>query len=72
MEPYVSMLGKTSGGIKRKIGMINGKDVFCSSTSNADLDKSQQKHLAMIVKETVETQARIDDTEHKSRICFTR
>jgi tRNA(Ile2)-agmatinylcytidine synthase len=55
-------VGKTCGGIKRKIGVINGKDVFCSSTSNAELDKSQQKHLAMIVKETVETQARIDDT----------
>jgi len=55
-------VGKTCGGIKRKIGVINGKDVVGSSTSNAELDKSQQNHLAMIVKETVETQARIDDT----------
>ena len=31
------------------------------TTSIAELDESEQKHLATIVKETVETQARIDD-----------
>jgi tRNA(Ile2)-agmatinylcytidine synthase len=55
-------VGKPSGSIKRKIGEINGQEVLCSLTFQKELDQSQQKHLAMIVKETVETQARIDDT----------
>jgi tRNA(Ile2)-agmatinylcytidine synthase len=41
--------------------VINGQEVFCSPTSFTQLDQNQQKDLAMIVKETVETQARVDD-----------
>jgi tRNA(Ile2)-agmatinylcytidine synthase len=54
-------VGKLGGKIKRKIGEINGKDVFCSLTFTNELDESEQKHLATIVKETVDAQARIDD-----------
>lgn len=54
-------VGKAGGDIRWKIGEINGQDVFCSPSSIAELDHSQQKHLAMIVKETVETQARVED-----------
>jgi len=54
-------VGKLGGKIKRKIGEINGQDVFCSLTFTNELDENEQKQLAKIVKETVETQARIDD-----------
>jgi len=54
-------VGKAREDIKRKIGEIDGHDVFCSPASIAELDHRQQKHLTMIVKETVETQARVDD-----------
>jgi tRNA(Ile2)-agmatinylcytidine synthase len=54
-------VGKLGGKIKRKIGEINGKDVFCSLTFTNELDENEQKQLAMIVKETVDAQARIDD-----------
>jgi len=54
-------VGKLGGKIKRKIGEINGQDVFCSLTFTNELDESEQKHLATIVKETVDAQARIDD-----------
>ena len=37
------------------------KDVFCSLTFTKELDENEQKHLATIVKETVDAQARIDD-----------
>ncbi len=54
-------VGQLGGKIKRKIGEINGQDVFCSLTFTNELDESEQKHLATIVKETVDAQARIDD-----------
>lgn len=54
-------VGNACGGSRQKIGVINGQEVFCSPTSFTQLDQSQQKDLAMIVKETVETQARVDD-----------
>jgi tRNA(Ile2)-agmatinylcytidine synthase len=54
-------VGKLGGKIKRKIGEIDGKDVFCSLTFTNELDENEQKQLATIVKETVDAQARIDD-----------
>ncbi len=54
-------VGHASKGIRRKIGVINGQDVFCSPPSFTELDHNQRKDLATIVKETVETQARVDD-----------
>ena len=54
-------VGQLGGKIKRKIGEINGQDMFCSLTFTNELDESEQKHLATIVKETVDAQARIDD-----------
>jgi tRNA(Ile2)-agmatinylcytidine synthase len=54
-------VGKLGGKIKRKIGEIDHQDVFCSLTFTKELDENQQKDLATIVKETVDTLARIDD-----------
>jgi tRNA(Ile2)-agmatinylcytidine synthase len=54
-------VGKLGGKIKRKIGKINNQDVFCSLTFTKELDENEQKHLAIIVKETVDTQACIGD-----------
>jgi tRNA(Ile2)-agmatinylcytidine synthase len=54
-------VGKCGGNIKRKIGEINNQDVFCSLTYTKDLDENEQKYLANIIKETIDTQARIDD-----------
>lgn len=54
-------VGNTGRGIKRIIGMINGKNLFCSSTLHIDLDENQQQHLTTIVQEAVETLARVDD-----------
>jgi tRNA(Ile2)-agmatinylcytidine synthase len=54
-------VGKHGRNIRRKIGEIDNQDMFCSPTFTTELDKYEQKHLAAIVKETVDTQARIDD-----------
>jgi tRNA(Ile2)-agmatinylcytidine synthase len=54
-------VGKLGGKIKRKIGEINSQDVFCSLTFTKELDENEQRNLATIVKETVDTQARVDD-----------
>jgi tRNA(Ile2)-agmatinylcytidine synthase len=54
-------VGRSGGKIKRKIGMINGQDVYCSLTFTNELDTTEQQKLARIVKETVDAQARIDD-----------
>ena len=54
-------VGKYGGKIKRKIGKINNKDVFCSLTFTKELNENEQKYLASIVKTTVESQACIDD-----------
>ena len=54
-------VGKLGGKIKRKIGEIDRQDVFCSLTFTKELDENQQKDLATIVKETVDTLACIDD-----------
>jgi tRNA(Ile2)-agmatinylcytidine synthase len=54
-------VGCAGGGKKRKIGVIDGQEVFCSSASATELDQNQQQNLVRIVKETVETQARVDD-----------
>jgi len=54
-------VGKYGGKIKRKIGEIDNQDVFCSLTCIKDLDKNEQKYLSNIVKEIIDTQARIDD-----------
>ena len=54
-------VGKHGGRIKRKIGKINNKDVFCSLTFTKELDENEQKHLFTIVKATVDAQACIDD-----------
>jgi tRNA(Ile2)-agmatinylcytidine synthase len=55
-------IGNSQGNLKQKIGEINGREVFCSSASFTELTQTEQKDAAMIVKDTVETQARIDDT----------
>jgi tRNA(Ile2)-agmatinylcytidine synthase len=54
-------VGRLGGRIKRKIGEINGQEVFCSLTFTSELDESEQKQLATIVKETVDAQARLKD-----------
>jgi tRNA(Ile2)-agmatinylcytidine synthase len=54
-------VGKHGGNIRRKIGEIDNQDIFCSPTFTKELDECEQKNLAAIVKETVDTQARIDD-----------
>jgi tRNA(Ile2)-agmatinylcytidine synthase len=54
-------VGKTGGGVKRQIGAINGARLFCHSALQTDLDENQQKQLSSIVKETVESLARVDD-----------
>ena len=54
-------VGKQGGKIKRKIGEINGTDVFASLTFTSELDAHEQNHLARIIKETVDAQARVDD-----------
>jgi tRNA(Ile2)-agmatinylcytidine synthase len=54
-------VGKYGGKIKRKIGKINNKDVFCSLAFTKELNENEQKDLATIVKATVESQACIDD-----------
>jgi tRNA(Ile2)-agmatinylcytidine synthase len=54
-------VGKYGGSTKRKIGEINNQDVFCSNTYTKDLDENEQKYLANIIKDTIDTQARIDD-----------
>jgi tRNA(Ile2)-agmatinylcytidine synthase len=54
-------VGKHGGKIRRKIGKINSKDVFCSLTLTKDLNEREEKDLSTIVKETVDAQARIDD-----------
>jgi tRNA(Ile2)-agmatinylcytidine synthase len=54
-------IGKPGGKIRRKIGEINGQEIYCSSIFTKELDSTEQTELFMIVKETVDTQARIDD-----------
>ena len=54
-------VGKHGGKIKRKIGNINGEDVFCSPIFTKELDENEQKHISTIVKAIVDTQAYIDD-----------
>jgi len=54
-------VGKYGSNTKRKIGKIDSQDVFCSHTFTKDLNENEQKHLANIIKETIDTQARIDD-----------
>jgi len=54
-------VGNACGSKRQKIGMINGQEMFCSSAPFTELTKNQQEDIAMIVKETVETQARVDD-----------
>jgi tRNA(Ile2)-agmatinylcytidine synthase len=54
-------VGKPGGKIKRKIGEINNKDVFCSLAFTKELDENEQNHLFTVVKTTVDAQARIDD-----------
>ncbi len=54
-------VGKLGGKIKRKIGEINGQDIYCSPTFTKELNTAEQTELITIVKETVDTQARIDD-----------
>jgi tRNA(Ile2)-agmatinylcytidine synthase len=55
-------VGKKGGAIKRTIGEINGKPVECSLTFTQELDTGEQQDVYTLVKETVETQSRIDDT----------
>lgn len=54
-------VGKTRGNKRQKIGMIDGQEISCSPDRSLELSESQQENLARIVKETVETQARVDD-----------
>jgi tRNA(Ile2)-agmatinylcytidine synthase len=54
-------IGKTNGKYRQKIGVFNGKEVFCFSAPFTELTESQQEDLIRIVKEIVETQARVDD-----------
>ncbi|MFA5102357.1 MAG: tRNA(Ile)(2)-agmatinylcytidine synthase [Candidatus Thermoplasmatota archaeon] len=54
-------VGTTQGDRKQKIGEINGRAVFCSPGPFPELTPSEQKDVARIVKETVETQAWVDD-----------
>ena len=62
-------VGKYGDKIKRKIGEINHQDVFCSLTCTKDLDENEQKYLANIIKETINTQARIDDENTNPEPC---
>jgi tRNA(Ile2)-agmatinylcytidine synthase len=54
-------IGKTQGTDKEKIGVINGLEVFRCPTSFTELSQTEQDHLARIVRETIESQARVDD-----------
>ena len=54
-------IGKSCGTRKRNIGEIEREKVFYSSRVKTELDKNEQHHLAMLVKETVEELARVDD-----------
>ena len=54
-------VGTAQKGLRQKIGEINKRKVFCSPAPFTELTQSEQKDVEMIVKETVETQARVDD-----------
>jgi len=54
-------VGKQGGKVKRKIGEIDGTEVFCSLTFTKELDENEQRDLYYIVKNIVEEQSRIED-----------
>jgi tRNA(Ile2)-agmatinylcytidine synthase len=54
-------IGKPGGKVRRKIGEINGQEVYSSSIFTKELDSNEQIELITIVKETVDTQSRVDD-----------
>jgi tRNA(Ile2)-agmatinylcytidine synthase len=54
-------VGKQGGKIKRKIGEINGNDIFTSLTFTKELSSHEQKRLMTILKQIISEQARFDD-----------
>jgi len=54
-------VGKKGGTVKRKIGEINGNDVFCSPAFTQELDENEWHHVYGIVKDIVKTQAHTED-----------
>jgi tRNA(Ile2)-agmatinylcytidine synthase len=54
-------VGRQGGKVKRKIGEINGREVFCSLTFTEELNEDEQKHLYYLVKKIVEDYAQMDD-----------
>ncbi len=54
-------VGKSRRTQTQKIGEIDKQDVWSSPVFTEELDASEQRDLVMIVKETVDAQARFDD-----------
>jgi tRNA(Ile2)-agmatinylcytidine synthase len=54
-------VGKLGGKVKRKIGEINGQEIFCSLTFTKELSENEQQHLYYLIKKIVEEQARFED-----------
>ena len=54
-------IGKSLKGRKQNIGEIESKKVVSSWSEKKELDTNEQHHLAMLVKETVDELARVDD-----------
>jgi tRNA(Ile2)-agmatinylcytidine synthase len=54
-------VGRKRGTIKRKIGEIDGTDVFCSLTFTQELNEKDRSHIHGIIQDIVRTQAHVDD-----------